>query len=81
MRRPRSIEETAYSLAEDEDKASARQIEIYRRMTPSQRIMTAIQLSVTARALKEAALRSLHPDWDEKRILGAVRETFLYARS
>ena len=81
MRLTRSIEETGNPHAADEDKASARQIEIYRRMTPAQRIMTAIQLSVTARELKAAALRSLHPDWDEKRILGVVRETFLYARS
>jgi hypothetical protein len=59
----------------------ARQIEIYRRMTPSQRIETALRLYSTARKIKTAALRSLHPDWGEERILGAVREVFLYARS
>lgn len=67
--------------AAEETKARERQIGIYRRMTPAQRIETAVRLSAAARELKAAALRSLHPDWDEKRVLGVVRETFLYARS
>lgn len=81
MRQTLPSEETANQQAADESKAKERQIGIYRRMTPAQRIETAIQLSVTARKLKAAALRSLHPDWDEKQVLGVVRETFLYARS
>ena len=67
--------------AEEKSKARERQIGIYRRMTPAQRIETAVQLSVTARELKAAALRSSHPDWDEKRVMCVVRESFLYARS
>lgn len=81
MRQTLPIEETTNRLAADESKARERQIGIYRRMTPAQRIETAVQLSVAARELKAAALRSLHPDWDETRVMGVVRETFLYARS
>ncbi len=81
MRQTHPIEDKANPQAADESKARERQIGIYRQMTPAQRIETAVQLSVTARELKAAALRSLHPDWDEKRVLGVVRETFLYARS
>lgn len=81
MRQTLPIEETANQQAADESKARARQIWIYRQMTPAQRIETAVQLSATAREFKAAALRSLHPDWDETRVLGVVRETFLYARS
>ena len=81
MRQSLSIGETANQQAADESKARERQIGIYRQMTPAQRIETAAQLSVAARELKAAALRSLHPDWDEKQVLCVVRETFLYARS
>jgi hypothetical protein len=64
-----------------EDEGRARQIEIYRRMTPAQRIEAALQLYWTAREIKAAALRSQHPDWSEERVSGAVREAFLYART
>ncbi len=78
---PHSIEDQASPLAEDESKARERQIGIYRRMTPAQRIEASVQLSVAARKLKAATVRGQHPDWDERRVLDVVRETFLYARS
>lgn len=81
MRQTYLSDDKANTQTAEENKAGERQIEIYRRMTPAQRIETAARLSVTARELKAAALRSLHPDWDEKQVLGVVRETFLYARS
>ena len=65
----------------DERKGRDRQIEIYRRMTPAQRIETAMRLYATARKIKAAALRAQHPDWNEQRVLVAVREAFLYART
>jgi N-acetylmuramic acid 6-phosphate (MurNAc-6-P) etherase len=65
----------------DESKAHDRQIEIYRQMTPAQRIAAAMQLSVAAREIKAAALRAQHPDWSDDQVLGAVREAFLYART
>jgi len=81
MLQPHLSDDQSNSLAAEENKAKERQMGVYRRMTPAQRVETAIRLSVTAREIKAAALRSLHPDRDEKRILGVVRETFLYARS
>lgn len=60
---------------------SARQIEIYRRMSPAQRIEAATRLYWSARRIKAAALRAMHPDWDEERVEADVREAFLYARS
>lgn len=58
-----------------------KQAEIYRRMTPTQRVEQAMQLYWTARALKKAWLSQLHPDWDEERLEKEVRRIFLYARS
>ena len=81
MRQTLPIEETANPQVADERKAREQQIAIYRRMTPAQRIEASVQLSVAARKLKAAAVRGQHPDWDEKRVLDVVRETFLYARS
>ena len=65
----------------EESEGRARQIEIYRRMSPAQRLMTAMQFCMTARKIKAAALRAQHPDWNEEQVLGAMREAFLYARS
>ena len=65
----------------DEKKGRDMQIEIYRRMTPSQRIEISMHLYWTAREMKAATLRSQHPDWNEERVCDAVREAFLYATS
>ena len=70
-----------HDVGSEELAGNARQIEIYRRMTPPQRIEAAMHLYRTAREIKAAALRSLHPDWDEKRVEQDVREAFLYART
>lgn len=56
-----------------------RQIEIYRRMTPAQRLEIGMGLITTAREIKRGALRAQHPDWNESQIEGAVRDAFLYA--
>ncbi len=58
-----------------------RQIECLQRMTPAQRLHVALRLYVSARRLKAAMLRSLHPDWSDAQVERAVREVFLYARS
>lgn len=49
-------------------------------MTPAQRLAAATRLYWTARHLKEAALRTRHPDWTDTAIRRAVNEAFLYAR-
>ena len=64
-----------------EREGNARQIEIYRRMTPARRLELGLGLNRAARELKAAALRSQHPDWNDSQVLQAVREAFLYARS
>ena len=43
----------------------ARQLDIYRKMTPAQRLVVACDLSMFARSLALARIRSEHPDWSE----------------
>jgi len=57
------------------------QIEIYRAMSPAEKLRLAARLHADSRRLKTAALRTLHPDWDEERIARSVRELFLHAAS
>lgn len=57
-----------------------RQLEVFRRMTPAQRLNAAARLSWSARELKEAALRAAHQGWTEAQIQQAVRDAFLFQR-
>ena len=54
---------------------------IYKSMTPDQKFALANSLYWAARSMREAWLRSLHPDWTEERISRTVREIFLRART
>lgn len=47
---------SAHALAAD-----ARQVEIYRRMTPSQRLEQAMEMNRQMRALMDSGLRTIHP--------------------
>lgn len=49
--------------------ADARQVEIYRRMSPSQRLEQAMQMNRQMRVLMDAGLRATHPHLsaDERR--------------
>lgn len=58
-----------------------RQREIYRRMTPEQKLRIVSDLRIIAWKLKEAWIRSQNPDWDDDRIQRAVRDIFLHANS
>jgi hypothetical protein len=62
------------------DDGSEKQRQIFRRMTPQQRLRVAFRLYWSARQLKEASLRTLHPELSEAEIHAKVREFFLYAR-
>jgi hypothetical protein len=42
--------------------------EIYRRKTPAQRLQIAFGLWRSTKILLSNILRSLHPEWDEKRL-------------
>jgi hypothetical protein len=54
---------------------------IYRAMSPGRKLELAAQMQTSARELKAATLRSLHPDWSEETIRQRVKEAFLYAAS
>jgi hypothetical protein len=64
-----------------DDSPSPEQVEIYRRMTPGRRLELAEQLYWSARELKRAWLRSLHPDWTQEEIETEVTSNFSHARS
>lgn len=62
---------TAHELDAD---ARAAQTAIWSRMSPAEKIDLTGRLWLQARNLKRATLRSLHPDWSEEQVEGAVRE-------
>ena len=62
------------------DAGSEKQREIFRMMTPQQRLHAALRLYWSARRLKEASLRTFRPELSEAEIHAKVREFFLYAR-
>ena len=61
------------------DEPDPMQLEIYRKMTPQQRLRVASNLYWSARKLKAAGLRMLHPEWTEEQVARGVRDAFLYA--
>ncbi|MCB0300874.1 MAG: hypothetical protein KDE52_12520 [Calditrichaeota bacterium] len=57
------------------------QIEIYKKMTPEQKLRIAGQMNLDARKLKAAWLRKIHPDWSEADIQAEVKKIFMYAHT
>ena len=45
------------------------QLEIRRRMTISQRLQVAFELSDTSQALRKAGIQREHPDWSERQVV------------
>jgi hypothetical protein len=68
-------------MTEQEKEGYRRQIEIYRRMTPVDRLSIAAGLYRTARTIRTAAVRAQNPDWSQEQVNAAVREAFLHART
>lgn len=64
-----------------DEQPSPEQIAIYRKMTPEQRWTVAKRLYWTARKLKAAGVRMLHPDWSEEQVSREVTRIFQNARS
>lgn len=62
------------------DDPTGGQGQVFRAMTPEQRLCAAFRLYWSARELKEASLRALRPELSETEIRARVRECFLYAR-
>ncbi len=57
------------------------QNEILKRMSPQEKLDAAMSLYYTARKLKAAWLKQLHPDWTSQQVEQAVREVFINART
>jgi len=47
-------------------------------MTPAQKLDVSMKLYQSAKALKAAAIKEQHPDWNEEKIKKKVNEIFLY---
>src|SRR5205823_9057522 len=62
-----------------DERPAPEQIEIYRRMTPQERLQAAERLYWRARKVKAAELRHQHPDFDEEQVQAEVRRIFLEA--
>jgi hypothetical protein len=56
-----------------------KQIEIYRRMQPHERLQIAFDLYALARTLSRAGVRHQHPDWDEHQVDAEVNRRFRLA--
>lgn len=50
-----------------------------RRMTGERKLRTAFDLYWSARKVKAARLRQLHPEWSEEQVGEKVKEIFLHA--
>ncbi|HUE37850.1 MAG TPA: hypothetical protein VMO20_10700 [Candidatus Acidoferrum sp.] len=64
-----------------DEQTSPEPFAIYHRMTPARRLAQAEQLYWTARRMKMAWLRSLHPDWPEEKVSQEVTRIFTHART
>lgn len=63
------------------DRLGPVQIEIFKKMTPDQKLRLAEQLYFGARRLKADGLRQQHPDWNDQQIERKVTEIFINART
>lgn len=61
------------------DRPSPEQIAIYRAMTPAERLRQSYALNWTARRLRAAHERALHPEWTDEQVEAHVRRVFLRA--
>ncbi len=64
-----------------DEQPSPEQIEILRTIPGEQRLRLAERLYWSARKMKAAGLRMLHPDWPEERVSAEVTRIFLNART
>jgi len=63
-------------MTDTSPEAQAAQTEVYRKMTPVQRLEIAFEMSLAAREFALAGLRLRHPDWTETQL---QREILRYA--
>jgi hypothetical protein len=63
------------------DRLDPVQIEIFKKMSPWQKLELSARLYFEARHLKAIGLRMQHPDWSEEQIEHKVTEIFMNART
>lgn len=71
-------------LEDETDHARAahrRQVEIYRAMSPQQRLQQALRMNRAMRQLLAAGFRQRHAEWSEEQIRRAVADRILHART
>jgi hypothetical protein len=61
------------------DEGLRKQIEVYRRMLPHERLRVGFELYDMARSLARAGVRHQHPDWDEQQVEREVARRFRLA--
>ena len=61
--------------------AERKQTEIYRAITPQQRLAQALRMNRTMRELMATGFRSRHPEWTDTQVKRAVADQVLYART
>jgi len=47
----------------------AMQLEVWRRMTPEQRLLATLDISDLCRELRKAGIKRDHPDWSERQVM------------
>ena len=57
------------------------QIEIFKKMTPEQKLKLSMSLYWSARRLTASWLRQQHPDWTDEQVQSKVTEIFRNART
>ena len=67
--------------ADHERIAREKQAEIYRAMTPRQRLEQAMRMNRSMRRLMAAGFRARNPDWTDTQVKKAVAERILYAHT
>ena len=53
----------------------------FKNITPENKLKLSLKLYFTARELKRAGLKMLHPEWSNDKTEMKVKEIFLYART
>ena len=61
--------------------AHNRQVEIYRAMTPQQRLEQPLRMNLSMRELMAAGFRDRQPAWTEVQIRRRIADRILYART
>lgn len=59
----------------------ARQMEIFRSMTPARRLAEGMRMNRMMRGLMAGGFRQRHPDWSEAEIARAVADRILHAKT